>query len=288
MNRGLDLEKEKRDVKPTQWVFGAASLPCIAIIPPDLRQSFLPRGEVQKGTEDFMDCASRGPLNILEAKLTYLYQTGQMNANNRWFLQKHGFIKDGKIELSDRYVAIKSGTTRNGNSLVAPMDAIHRDGCIPKSMLPADSSMDFDTYHNPASITAAMTRIGQEFALRFSINYEQVREEDFEVSLRYDFLNVAVHAWPDPKNGIYQRTDQPENHVVCVFQGVYFAFDNYLDTDLDYVKQLAPNYNFYPTGYRLFITAQRTTAEVEAELRKRLSLLQRLFALLKSLYARTA
>lgn len=285
-NLGLDLVKQEKDFKDTDWVFGAASQPCITDTSPSERAFYLPAGELQFGKEDFMDCASRGPLNVLEAKLNYLYLNGKLLSDNRVFLEQYGYVHNGRIELSDRFIAIKSGTTRNGNSLTAPIDAIHRYGCIPKAMLRANGQMTFDEYHAASNITKEMERLADEFKRRFVVNYEIVREEDFQVALDYDFLIVGLYAWTSPVDGVYPRTDAPENHVVCLHIAAYTAFDNYLDTDGDFIKQLAPDYNFYRTGYRLFIPAQNSTEQVKASLRAELNLWQRLLDLLRLLYAR--
>lgn len=72
MNRGIDLEREAQEQKGDEWQFGAASQPCIAAIPESEREKYLPIGQLQFGLEDFMSCATIGPINILEAKFTWL------------------------------------------------------------------------------------------------------------------------------------------------------------------------------------------------------------------------
>ena len=72
-NYGLDIEKEKSEQSEKDWIFGATQLTCIAEnIPEQERGKYLPQGEVQRGKEDMMDCATRGLLNILAAKLNWL------------------------------------------------------------------------------------------------------------------------------------------------------------------------------------------------------------------------
>ena len=283
MNKGLDLQKQQKDVKDTDWTFGAASTPCIASIPQEERHIYLPNGELQYGIEDFMDCASRSPHNILEAKLNYLYLNGKLLPENRQFLERNGYVNNGRVELSDRYTAIKSGTTRNGNSLVAPLDSIHRNGCIAKSMLPSNPTFTWEQYHNKAAITPAMDAVAYEFSQRFTINYERVREEDLELTIKYDFLDVALYAWPEPTQGIYPRTNASPNHVCCLFRGVFFAFDNYRDiVDQDFIKALARDYKMYPDVYRIFISSERPGA-VLGQPEAIISLYQRLIPLLVKL-----
>jgi len=260
INQGLNLEKEREEVSHEDWVFGATSPLCIASIPSSERFSHLPFGEVQKGREDMMDCATRGPINIFELKFNYLYANGKISAENVHFLKEAGYFDGEDITFSDAFIAIKSGTTREGNSLKAPLDAIHRYGLIPKRLLPLEKTMTFDEYHNAERITPEMENLGQQFLARFSLNYERVFAKDYEELLDTDVLNVAGHAWTNPnKDGEYPRTSLGFNHCFIVVRTpAYYAFDNYIDpVDGDFIKKLTADYQFLEYGYRAIITAQK-------------------------------
>jgi hypothetical protein len=254
MNKGINLEREKLEQSLEDWVLGGVGpdLKCLATIPLSSVVFYLPLGEKQFGKEDFMDCASRGPNNILETKLNYLYRTKQL-PDQQWFKDK-GYITSRGFELSDRFTAILSNTTRQGNSLKSPLEAIRKNGCIPKIMLPANPQMTFDEYHNPQSITSEMMSMGQEFLKRLSINYEKVYKGQFDVF--YDVLNVAGFAWEMPINDIFPPSDNPPNHVWMNWNlPKYTAFDNYIDqVDGDYIKRLSTDFNFFDYGYRIIIS----------------------------------
>src|SRR5688572_8275573 len=169
--KGFNPQLEEAHQEDTDHVFGGSSLMCVALIPEGDRPRYLPKGEVQKGRDDFMDCASRGPLNILEAKFTWLYQNGHLKPEDREWLEKKGYVVVREdmghvIEFSDRYIAILSGTTAAGNSMKAPIDTIHRKGLIPKSMLPASSDMSLSDYLDASAVTPAMLELGQQFLSR--------------------------------------------------------------------------------------------------------------------------
>lgn len=283
---GLDLRKEAADRKDTDWVFGAVSQPCLYPIPMHERDYFLPNGETQRGLEDFQDCVTRGAHNIIEAKLTYAYQRGLLKTENKRWLEQKGYINGNRVEVSDRFTAMLSGTSRNGNSLIAPLDSIHRNGCIPKSMLPRRPDMTWDMYHDKSAITQAMRDLGTEFAQRFVFNYERVYEVHFADALKDDFISVALFAWGGlSASGEYVRTENPENHVVAAFKlPKTYIFDNYVDAwDGDYVKKLAADYNFYEYGYRCYFSAEKTEAEIIATQKTLIGLLQQAVALLKRL-----
>src|ERR1041385_1135902 len=119
-NHGFNVELERQHQSDDDWIFGADSAPCIALIPEAEREQYLPQGELQNIGSEKYDCASRGPINILEAKFTYLYQNYKLNKENRKWLEDNGYVQWGRVLFSDRFIAIKSGTTVGGNSLKAP------------------------------------------------------------------------------------------------------------------------------------------------------------------------
>ena len=258
INHGFDIEKEESEQSEKDWIFGTTGLTCIAEnIPEQERGNYLPEGEVQRGKEDMMDCATRGLLNILATKFNWLLKNQKLTFEDEYWFRAAGYIDNG-IDFSDAFIAILSNTTRQGNSMRAPLDAIRKNGLIPKRMLPLESWMTWENYHNPERITYEMKDLGQEFLKRFSINYEKVYEEDFKNLIKKDLLNVAGYAWPDPVNGEYPRVIRDPNHVFVAYKSpLYFIFDNYLDpVDGDFTKKLASNYDFMGYGYRLLINKQ--------------------------------
>ena len=256
-NYGLNLELEKAHQKPKDWVFGATSPKCLAEIQPDKRWEYLPKGEVQRGAEDTMDCATRAPINILETKFSYLLRENLIPPENLKFLIDNGYLGGyGNIVFSDAFVAINSGTTRQGNSLIAPLEAIRKKGLIPKSMLPLEKTMTWDAYHNPARITEKMRKLGEEFADRFTINYEKIYEDKFSEVLDRDLVDTGGYAWPTPISGEYPRTDNDPNHAFILFnKPMSNAFDNYEEASGDFIKKLASNYKFVGHGYRVIISS---------------------------------
>ena len=177
-------------------------------------------------------------------------------ANEIW-LKSNGYVTPRGVEFSDRYISILSHTTREGNSLKAPLDAVRKFGLIPKSMLPQVNS--FEEYQNPMSITPEMMKLGEEFKSRFFINYERGGESDFAVILKRDSILVGGYAWPVAVSGIYPRAEYSPNHAFMVFKLRYFAFDNYEEGPGDWIKQLAGDYDFIDTGYRILISKEAVT-----------------------------
>src|SRR3990167_6402014 len=180
-NYGLDLELEKQCLRDEDWKFGGDTiLSCIAEIPEEERMQNLPDGEVQRGKEDMFDCATRGPINILETKFTWLLQNKKLDFEQEYWLRDRGYVDNERIKFSDAFIAILSGTTRNGNSMKAPLDAIRKKGLIPKKMLPLEEWMTWGDYHNPERITQKMRDLGLEFSERFNIILQNVLYKQFD------------------------------------------------------------------------------------------------------------
>lgn len=258
LNRGIDWKRQIIELDPERdHVFGALSQPCVMSVPEDLRETVLPVGETQFGVEDFMDCATRAPLNILETKFTYWYKTGMKEENRSW-LELHGYIQNGHVTFSDRFIAILSGTTKQGNSLKAPLQAIHEFGLIPKTLLPKGSTMTFAQYHDNSMITQAMKDMGSEFKRRFPIEYELVLETHYADLLTDDMLDVAGYAWPSPINGVYPNPgDKEPNHAFMVVRKPkYNIYDNYEESPNDFIKVLTSDYNLYDYGYRVKVVSE--------------------------------
>jgi len=278
---------EKLHRKDTDWLFGVYSLPSLVEIPSKEALILnLPDGEVQKGREDVGDCATRGPINKLATDFTYAVKTHIFSQENIDWLKEKGYVdRNGRVDFSDAFIAILSGTTRGGNSMIAPLQAIHERGLIPKWMLPLEKTMTWDDYHNPARITQEMKDLGKAFSKRFTINYERVELKDFEKINEKEPLVVAGHAWDKPVNGVYQRSTGAKGHIWLNLYPKWSAFDNYLDQGRrdDYIKKLAPDFDFYEHGYRIFISAESPDVIDEAwsvlALTKLLDRLKALYAL---------
>lgn len=255
-NYGLDWAKQEADRKPDQdWKLGASSPKCIAEIPAGQRGQYMPAGERQNIGEEKMDCASRDFANICEAKFNYLVRNNLIPESHEIWLAENGYFTETGIEFSDAYIAILSGTTRSGNSLVAPIDAGRHFGLIPKTMLPQGNT--FDEHHDPKRITQQIKDLGEEFLRRFGINREEVSENQFSNFLERDMLAVGGFAWPQPVNGEYPRVSYQPNHAFVIFEKPdYLAFDNYEEAENDFIKKLAPDYDFLGYGYRIILSVR--------------------------------
>lgn len=260
----FDLSKELREQSEKDWQFGALSQPGLVSIPSAERENYLPKGETQfNQVTDFQDCASRSPVNHLEALFTYHYLHGMKPENKQW-MEQRGYYKDGKVTFSDRYIANLSGTTKQGNSLKAPVDTIRTKGLIPKSLLPKTETMTWEEYYAP--VTQPLKDLGQEFLKRFTINYEQVNLNHFADVLKDDCIGTAGYAWPIPVNGVYPKASGAFNHAFLIYRlPQWQVYDNYAEYNPesgvmegnDFTKTLAENYLFFDYGYRVYVSEEK-------------------------------
>ncbi len=251
----FDQAKELAEQRGDEWQLGAVPTD-VALVPYSSRMSYVPAGVLQRN--DIMDsngCASRGPNNILETKLTWLHHNGMHPEIQRWGIEKgYVIVENGRHvwKLNDAYVEIGSGTTPTGNSLKAPVDYIRRYGAIPAHLLPLEDGMTWEQYMNPARVTQEMRDLGKEFLKRLPLAYEQVQLSQFNHARAEDLLDVAGAAWPPPVDGTYPANDAPFNHAFATANNEIDALDNYSP----FFKRLAPDYNFFQWGYSISITAQ--------------------------------
>lgn len=265
--RSFDEARERQEQKGDEWKLGAAQV-SLFTVPLSQRKAYQPIGEVQRGAEDTMDCASRDKVNDCETQLNYAYRNNLLIPDTKRFLDENGYVvlRNGVpyIECSDAYIAIKSKTTRQGNSLKAPAHAVYEWGLVPKKLLPLEPGMTWNQYHDPKRITKAIENLGLESKARLPINYEQVMLAQFPEAITKSEICGALYAWPFPDgDGVYQRVPHQFNHAVKIMEPSWLVQDNYLDShDGDYIKNLAPNYRFFDWGYQMCFTAQVSDADI--------------------------
>lgn len=194
------------DPRPTDYLEG--TLPYELLNKEGDWFDFLPLGEDQliKFKFDTMSCVTFSALNNIEMQLKKI--TGK------------------EFNFSDRFIAIMSGTTRNGNTLVNVADAIRKYGLIPEEMLPFGGNT-FEEYHNKNMITDEMLKVGQEFLKKYDIGYEwifvgETNKGAMPAQLKHAPLQVAIpmqarHAvalpnethFFDSYSPYYKKIDQP-------------------------------------------------------------------------------
>ncbi len=184
-------------------------------------QTVFPKGEIQKGVQDFMDCVARGFNNEIEKQMNYCIANKLFSTEfTEWLVGKGYYHPENGVELSDRFPAMNSNTTRSGNSMKAPIEAIRTMGSIPKHMLPKEEGMTWAQYHDKSKITQEMVDLGKEFTEWMKVNYVYVPRADF---------------------GLFSGGTK------------WDIFDNYIEKVGDFIKRLAIDYKMWYRGYQVLI-----------------------------------
>jgi len=136
---------------------------------------FLPENEWQRRNNvETMSCVSFSANNIAEIQINWMINLRKINVDALEFLSENDYIANGKVNLSDRFLAIMSNTTKNGNYLTKVAQTLRKHGAIPEVDLPFGKPADWAEYHNPAVIDEDMLKLGERFLEYFTIQYEWV------------------------------------------------------------------------------------------------------------------
>lgn len=144
---------------------------------------FLP--SVEKQARDFvfdtMSCTSFSAHNVIETQIKWLIENKKFS-DSQLALIKEYFDEKGNFNCSDRFTAIMSGTTPQGNYFQKVWDSIRKNGLLPEKDLPFGGN-SWAEYHNPAVITPAMKEKAKRILSVLSFQYEFVfYDEDPEFS----------------------------------------------------------------------------------------------------------
>lgn len=134
---------------------------------------------------DTFSCVSFAGNNVVETQINYLLAKKLLPKRTVDFINNNGFIPKGetKVKLSNRFIAIKSGTTEDGNYWTAVAKTLRKVGAIPETMLPFGGKNQKE-YLDPKVIIQEMDDLALEFLTHFTIRYGWVIAMGKEPRLR--------------------------------------------------------------------------------------------------------
>jgi len=249
MNRGIIIEKQA-NVK--DWRFGGVTGISSDVLNPDGDWTeFLPNLETQRSPSfDTMSCVSFSALNCVE---TYM-KAMSMSIDARKWLKDNGYISQhedtlGDYNCCDRWLAVDSGTTKEGNSMSKVAEAM-RKGLVAEQDFPWDKKeiRKWGDYMSVSPLKRKeLEKKASEFNERFKISWQWVIPElsHLKKALKYGPVQVIGYAWPKPVNGIYPMSHNKPNHAFMIYKvdedmGHYEIYDHY-EKDK---KKLALDYKF--------------------------------------------
>lgn len=261
-NYGLKLGKRQGD-----YIAGRGyGYTLIEMVPNKNWKPYLSFSEKQSGLYfDTMACVTFSAMNCLEAIFNYRLAKKMINEEDLAWLTSKGYIVNDKFNFSDRFTAKMSGTTRDGNWLYLVGDSVRNDGLVPEALYPYPREQrtpvfDWNDYYK--TIPADLIELGKEFAERFQIYYEWVVGTwNFVKELPKGPLQVTVHAWDNPVDGVYQRSSGSLNHAVSlVNEEQYRELEDQYDP---HIKKIAGNFILGESALRYIVVTKLPTKKID-------------------------
>lgn len=237
--------------KPEDHIFGGfKSAPYETLVPDGNWKPFLPQGEYQsRGGVETNACVTFSILNGLEA------------------LRKRLFGDDEN--KSDRFTAIVSDTTPQGNSPTKVGDAVRNKGVIDEMFLPFNNGMSYETFFSPRPMTSNYLNKGEEWVNDFEFSYEyivnggEVRRQDLIAALMVSPVPISVYAWVfDNEKQLYTKSKgQQDNHFCLLVNYEEGKFWEVFDSYDGFIKKLSWDYDF-TTALRISLGKKLTPAQI--------------------------
>lgn len=168
---------------PSDFHAGAETgIAAVTLEPTGNWSKYLPDEESQwRNLLDSFACVSFSAANSIETLLNRAIAKKTLPAEHLAFLKNEGYIDPAtnKVNVSDRFIAKSSGTTKNGNSLPAVGDALRHKGAVPEVEWPWPDMDDTTPYEEKwsryyAEIPEHIVAKGKRFAALFDVQYQWV------------------------------------------------------------------------------------------------------------------
>lgn len=223
---GLIIEESDKD-----FVFGSGALTGKVIRPDGDWSAYIPLNEDQRKSDiESSSCATFGTINCIEI-----------------LMEEMGLGKD--FDYSERFIALLSGTTKQGNSPTKVAETIRKYGLIPQAMMPFDDSIktweDFMSWKGADKEKCLAA--GKQWLKRYDFGYDLVWKGDIspedkaklmDEARKYSPLGVSVFAWLSDNGVYYKLSGADDNHWIAN------PLKNIgLDTYEPYLKNLKENYD---------------------------------------------
>ena len=193
-------------------------------------------GETQIKKEDVNGCTNWACLNQLEVLLNFLFGT-----MTNW---------------SERFQAVVSEQTREGNDPARVFESIRKLGVIEESKLPFTDEMNFQTYLSPKPMTENYLKDAKKFLEDYDYKHEYIytpntplveKQKLLLQSLKRSPVAVSVYAWQMGANGMYVKPQgAKDTHFTLLInakKGEWWeVFDSYPESEGDFIKRLEWNF----------------------------------------------
>lgn len=170
-NSGIILEPPKI----TDWEMAGETGLSVPILNPSFDWSpYLPDKESQwHKTFDVMDCVSETDASMIATLLNYQLHNNLLSDKAVSFLKDNNYIEsDNLVNISQRYIAKVSNTTKNGNTFNKVWDSIRKYGVVPEQDWPLTEDYSWDVYYK--NISEEILNKGKKFLEIFDIKWDWI------------------------------------------------------------------------------------------------------------------
>lgn len=215
----------------TDFMLGDSRLSATLLKPDGDWREFLPSGEKQRLFGfDTMSCTTFSAMNLLETMFKFFLKNGKFSNTQIKKMEELGVLKNGEFNFSDRFTAIMSSTTPNGNYFQNVWNSVKNDGLLAEADFPFAGNSWAD-YHDKTKITQAMKDKAAKMKDIFEMNYEWVTFQPDTTGL----MNEAIKYSP-----IHAGIPFPAYHAILLPK-IDYIFDSY-DPFL-YARNVAVNFS---------------------------------------------
>lgn len=210
--------------RPTDYIAGSSPIEYKVVLQDGNWEKFLPTGERQRNFLETMACVSFSACNSIE--IQEKQQTGiEMN-------------------YSDRWIALMSETTPQGNWLWKVGDTVRKYGMVLESDFPSKQNMSWDDYY---SITpekkAELIEKGKAWLQKWDVKTE--------------FINTSISMWYTVKEDLIKHIKHAPLQIVKPGHAITNFYNqddvaNYFDSYLPFKKKIA--YSGIETAYKYVLT----------------------------------
>ena len=243
--------------EPQDWKMGAETGISLIRNIPDWTPHLPSKEKQYNANFDTLSCTTFATMSILEAQLNWLLTSSNMPIESSKWLKESGYIDEaGKVNFSDRFIAIMSNTTKTGNDFRTVIEAIRTHGLIPEKEFPFGGTK-WEEYHDKSLITGAMLKKAQEFKNLFNVNWDWLWFDE-----KGGFNEMSISKQNITTAPILMGITTPATHATVLY-GVTDTDFMVFDTYEPFLFAGSPN-NYNPQiGARVVITPKEVIKKIE-------------------------
>ena len=261
----------ERPPYPKDWIAGQETgIELVDIIKKDNWSNYLPSNERQifKYFDSFA-CVTFSALNCVETQINFMVKHNLIPDEKLQKLKEWGYFdENGNFNVSDRFTAKMSGTTKLGNYMTNIWESIRKDGLVPEKMWPAGSEFVWDKYYE--EIPQEIKDFGKNFLEIFQVNYEfvVVYDSDYAERIKKHLQQAPLHIaapvcppWNTDKV-LEACGDRKASHATMIYGYTDSDYFNDFDHYNPFQKKLDWEY-YIPFAIKGVVTISKDKEDVE-------------------------